>query len=73
VTQKNELSDKIINSLSHTPALRNPLYLNLYCQIIETDRLDDFIAEYDPNKMAKWWIMKKTFEKCKMNHITELK
>ncbi len=44
VTQKNELSDKIINSLSHTPALKNPLYLNLYCQIIETDRLDDFIA-----------------------------
>jgi hypothetical protein len=44
VTQKNELSDKIIKSLSHTPALKNPLYLNLYCQIIETDRLDDFIA-----------------------------
>lgn len=35
--------------------------------------MDEFIAEYDPNKITKWWIMKKTFEKCKLRHIAELK
>ena len=43
LTQKEELSSKVTHFISKTPALKNILYLNLYCQIIEENRLDEFI------------------------------